>query len=148
MEVNSRSLVAVEEDVAIELQSVDVIRDGKKILDDTSIKLSRGDNIALIGPSGSGKSTLIKVILGLIKTSTGRIFIEGVKPKNTTHANTSISYVPQNVGIYSDSVLFNITMSNKVSKEAKDKCRLVLERLGCDFFGDLRSADLARIRLQ
>ena len=47
MEVNSRSLVAVEEDVAIELQSVDVIRDEKKILDDTSIKLSRGDNIAL-----------------------------------------------------------------------------------------------------
>ena len=55
--------------------------------------------------------------------------------------------MPQNVGIYSDSVLFNITMSNKVSKEAKDKCRLVLERLGCDFFGDLRSADLAGIRL-
>jgi zinc transport system ATP-binding protein len=60
------------------------------VLDDVNFRVNESDFIGVIGPNGGGKTTLLKIILGLIKPSAGRItFNPGM-----TGAN-SIGYLPQ-----------------------------------------------------
>jgi len=48
-----------------------------KALDETSLRIERGDFIALVGPSGCGKSTILKLVTGLIQASTGYVYVAG-----------------------------------------------------------------------
>lgn len=48
----------------------------KKILDDVSLTLSEGFTV-ITGPNGSGKSTIAKIIMGIIKPDSGKIFLDG-----------------------------------------------------------------------
>ena len=45
----------------------------KKVFDDFSIKITRGERIGIIGPNGSGKTTLLKIIMGEILPDNGRV---------------------------------------------------------------------------
>lgn len=47
------------------------------VLEDVSLSLRQGDFLALIGPNGSGKTTLVKIAIGLLKPSKGRVFLFG-----------------------------------------------------------------------
>jgi len=46
---------------------------GKKIIDDFSCRILRGDRVGLLGPNGAGKSTLLKIILGELKPDSGTV---------------------------------------------------------------------------
>ena len=48
--------------------------------------LNKGEIVSIIGPNGAGKSTLLKAIMGLIKVSAGRFYINGIEKTNlSTH---------------------------------------------------------------
>ena len=53
-------------------------RGGRSILDDVSLRISRGSIVGLLGPNGSGKSTLLKLISATLTPARGRIAIDGV----------------------------------------------------------------------
>jgi ATP-binding cassette subfamily F protein uup len=46
---------------------------GRKIIDDFSCRIQRGDKIGLLGPNGCGKSTLLKIILGELRPDKGQV---------------------------------------------------------------------------
>jgi len=50
---------------------------GEKVLDKVSLDIPRGENIALIGRGGAGKSLLSKIIVGLVKPDSGRVYMDG-----------------------------------------------------------------------
>lgn len=50
----------------------------KQILRDVSFTLDFGESISVVGPSGSGKSTLLAIISGLLKPTSGVVYINGV----------------------------------------------------------------------
>ncbi len=56
-----------------ELEHVSKSFGGRKIVDDFSCTIMRGDKIGILGPNGAGKSTLLKLILGEISPDSGRI---------------------------------------------------------------------------
>lgn len=62
-------------------------------LSDVSLRLQRGRIIALLGPNGSGKTTLIKLIMGLLASDQGEIFVEG--EKIGVGSKSLISYLPE-----------------------------------------------------
>ena len=53
----------------------------KKVLDDLSFKINKGDIVGLIGPNGAGKTTLMKLMCGLLKLDEGNIYIDGMSAK-------------------------------------------------------------------
>lgn len=67
---------------------------GLEVLQDISFAISPGDFVALIGPNGSGKTTLIRIILGIVKPSKGRVVIMGEDLNQFTQWER-IGYVPQ-----------------------------------------------------
>lgn len=48
-----------------------------KILNNFSLSIHRGEKVALIGSNGAGKSTLMKLMIGLLKPSSGKVLIQG-----------------------------------------------------------------------
>ncbi|NLO34075.1 MAG: ATP-binding cassette domain-containing protein, partial [Candidatus Hydrogenedentes bacterium] len=50
---------------------------GVEALKDVSLDIKRGEFVAIIGQNGSGKSTLLKNITGLLRPTSGKIFING-----------------------------------------------------------------------
>src|SRR5882724_9018665 len=62
---------------AIEFRNVDFSYDEKKVIDDLSFKVARGEIKIILSGSGGGKSTILKLTLGLLKPDAGEIFIDG-----------------------------------------------------------------------
>ncbi len=48
----------------------------KKVVDDVSVSVKRGEIVGLLGPNGAGKTTIFSLILGLIAQDAGQIFLE------------------------------------------------------------------------
>ncbi|WP_422123143.1 metal ABC transporter ATP-binding protein [Planococcus sp. X10-3] len=78
----------------IEIKDISFEYEETKALDNISMKVEKGDFLAILGPNGSGKSTLLKIMLGLIKPSKGSIKLFGVDAKNFKNREW-IGYVSQ-----------------------------------------------------
>ncbi len=60
---------------AIQLDAVSVLRDGRKVLDDVSLRLAAGETLSVLGSSGSGKTTLLRVVAGFVVPQLGTVRI-------------------------------------------------------------------------
>ena len=79
--------ILATEDLGFRYNSVEV-------LSRISFQVQRGDYIGLVGPNGSGKTTLIKIILGLLRSTQGRIILFGLE-QNKFADWKRIGYLPQ-----------------------------------------------------
>ncbi len=80
------------ESPAIELEGASVQIAGRTIWSDVSMRMGRGEFVALLGANGSGKSTLLKAVLGALPLAAGRVSVLGAPPGK---ANREIGYLPQ-----------------------------------------------------
>ena len=81
--INKEISSKIKEDV-VNLINVNINFNNKQILKDINLTVKRGEILVIIGSSGSGKSTLLKLIIGLIKPTSGQIWVDG---KNITAIN-------------------------------------------------------------
>ncbi|HMH99848.1 MAG TPA: ATP-binding cassette domain-containing protein, partial [Bradyrhizobium sp.] len=63
------------------------VEGGPKVLDDITLRIARGEYVAIVGPSGSGKSSLLRLLLGFEQPEAGTIFYDG-KALNTLDIST------------------------------------------------------------
>lgn len=78
-------------------------------LSDISLKIKRGTSIGIMGPSGSGKSTLVDIILGLLRPTSGNIFIDDQNILNNLRSwQDQVGYVPQSIYLTDSSLRNNI----------------------------------------
>ncbi len=73
------------------------------VLDRIGLKVAEGEIVGVLGHNGMGKTTLLKQLMGLIPTTSGSIFFDGVDIRDhPTHqrALAGIGYVPQGRGIF------------------------------------------------
>ena len=64
-------------DNIIEFQQINMAFGKKEILNDVSFAVQKGETLAVIGPSGSGKSTILRLLIGLLEPTGGKILING-----------------------------------------------------------------------
>jgi iron complex transport system ATP-binding protein len=69
----------------------------RQVLDDISLSIHGGDNIALLGANGAGKSTLLRLLLGLLKPATGQVLLDDQPLPRLSRRDIArqIAYVPQ-----------------------------------------------------
>ena len=61
----------------IELQNVVLAYENRTILDHVDLTIHDGETMAILGGSGAGKSTLLKLIIGLLRPTSGTILVDG-----------------------------------------------------------------------
>lgn len=76
----------------VRLEDVWAHYDGVPVLEGINLTIEDADFLGIIGPNGGGKTTLLKVILGLVRPSRGRVFVLGKPPEKSRRR---IGYVPQ-----------------------------------------------------
>ncbi len=82
-----------------------------KLFDNLNLTIDAGDNIAIIGPSGAGKSTLMKLMLGLLPVTSGKIEVDGIDIKHLglRHYRQQIASVMQDDQLMSGTLAENIS---------------------------------------
>ena len=76
---------------------------GRRVVNDVSIDLERGEAVGLLGPNGAGKTTVFYMITGLIRADSGRIELDGhdvTKLPMYRRARLGIGYLPQEASIF------------------------------------------------
>jgi len=76
----------------VRLEDVWVQYNGVPILEGINLAIEQDDFLGIIGPNGGGKTTLLKIILGLISPSRGKVSVLGKPPEKS---RSKIGYVPQ-----------------------------------------------------
>ena len=64
-------------DLLIEVDDVSYKHGGNLILNGVRFCVGRGDRLAIVGPNGAGKSTLVRILLGLIRSTSGTVAVSG-----------------------------------------------------------------------
>lgn len=101
---------------SIELKNVDFYYASSpiKALDNVNLEIKKGESVGIIGKTGSGKSTMADIIMGLIKPTSGRIFIDGIdinsSINNVLEWQNNISHVPQEIFIADNEIIQNIAI--------------------------------------
>ncbi|NQX49062.1 ABC transporter ATP-binding protein [Paenibacillus tritici] len=82
----------------------------KRSLNQISLELTRGQQMAVVGPSGGGKSTLFKLLLGFYTPDAGEVSINGspITGMRLEQLRSYFAYVPQESGLYTGSIRDNI----------------------------------------
>ena len=70
------------------------------VVDGVDLAVAGGEVVGLIGANGAGKTTLIRMLLGLLAPTAGRVRLFGEPPSRRTRAR--LGYVPQSLGLYED----------------------------------------------
>ena len=91
----------------------------RKIIDDLSLFIKRGQKIAFVGESGSGKSTVIKILLGLLKYNQGEIYLGDMELSGICLNNLydRVSYISQDVPVFDGTIKENLVFEKNVSEE-------------------------------
>lgn len=66
----------------------------KLVLDGLTLEVNEGEILGLLGPNGSGKSTTLKIIMGFLKPSSGRVTVCGI-PSTNRMARQHVGYLPE-----------------------------------------------------
>ena len=146
-----------EREIIIEFKNVSFGYGELSIIENSTFHVHRNDSLTILGPNGGGKTTLVKLMLGLLKPTSGAIRILGTTPDK---ASKKIGYVPQSLTFdpkfpinVSEVVLMGRLGHSKFpfySRKAKDKVREALksvhiEELYSKSFSDLSGGERQRV---
>lgn len=87
------------------LQTVEISKsyNGRKVVDNVSVRVEQGEVVGLLGPNGAGKTTSFYITVGLINPESGDVLLDG-EPITTLpmfqRARRGISYLPQEASVF------------------------------------------------
>ncbi len=106
-----------------------------KAVDNLDLEIKSGEIFGLLGPNGAGKTTLIRMLVGLLKSTSGEIFYDGDKLSSTSsQLHRIIGYVPQESSFWNHLTvyenLFLIGSAHKIpSSILKERIDFILKGL-------------------
>lgn len=136
----------------IELDGVSFAYESGRVLSDVTLSIKPQDYVVLLGANGSGKTTLLKVVLGLLKPTSGRVSLFG-GPATEPRARERIGYVPQRAVISSrlPATVLEVVLAGRAAKrrfggfarDEREQAVRALERVGLAEFARRRIGELS-----
>lgn len=124
----------------IKLENISFYYSGceKPTLDNISLKINKGEKVAIVGTNGAGKSTLVKLICGLLIPTEGKILLNGIESDNFNRDEyyTLFSTVFQDCALLPSTVAKNIALCEE---EKIDRKRLFECMVNADIFEKINS---------
>lgn len=115
----------------------------REVLSDITLSITSGERVAIVGASGSGKTTLIQLFNGLLKPSSGNVWVNGknlVDPKVDLHSiRKAIGLVFQfpEIQLFEETVYRDVGFAPRAlgfsEKETDQAIRRALQQVGLDF---------------
>ncbi len=105
-----------------------------KAVNDLDFEVRQGEVLGLLGPNGSGKSTTIKMLLGLLYPSGGRLTVFGKSPRDVA-IKKLIGYLPEETYLYKyltayETLDFFASLFGLSREERKKRCDQLLDMVG------------------
>ncbi len=146
------------------IRTSDLVKEygGRRVVDKVNIELSKGEIVGLLGPNGAGKSTTFNMVVGLIRPTEGRVFIDETDVTGMPmhkRSQLGLGYLPQDMSIFRkltvEQNIMAILETTPLSKsQRKERLNLLLEELGVDHLrksvaytlsgGERRRVEIAR----
>ncbi|RCK72035.1 MAG: Lipopolysaccharide ABC transporter, ATP-binding protein LptB [Ignavibacteriae bacterium] len=122
------------------LYSVSLYKRYKKryVVKNVSIEVKQGEVVGLLGPNGAGKTTTFYMIVGMIKPTDGKVYLDGIeitKMAMYKRAQMGIGYLPQEASIFRklsvyENIMSVLQMMKITQKEREERCNGLLEDFG------------------
>ncbi|MCL2804764.1 MAG: ABC transporter ATP-binding protein [Treponema sp.] len=121
--------------VKLEIQNLTHIFNRHKVLNGVSFTVNDGEFLSILGPSGCGKTTILRILIGLLSPSSGKIIKDGIDITAVPASRRNMGIVFQNYALFQNmSVLGNVEYALKFNKELKSRSRMiaadVIEQVG------------------
>lgn len=104
-----------------------------QIVKDVSVEVKSGEVVGLLGPNGAGKTTTFYMICGLLRPSSGEVFLNETDISTYPlhqRSNMGIGYLPQESSIFKElSVEENLMLSAEISIKSRKKRREMVEEM-------------------
>lgn len=135
-----------KEELALEVRNLSFKYDDEKpALKEISLKVNKGDFLAIVGANGAGKTTLAKHLVNIIRPPSGKISINGkdILAYSTKELSQKIGYVFQNPehqfikDTVKDQLIFGLELNGFDSDLIEDKLDLMLKRFKLEPYSDL-----------
>jgi lipopolysaccharide export system ATP-binding protein len=113
---------------------------GRRVVDNVSVEVSRGEIVGLLGPNGAGKTTSFYMVVGLISPDSGRVLLQDFDLTGMPmfrRAQHGISYLPQEASVFRkltvEQNLMAILQTRRMSgRERTEKMNRLIEQMGLE----------------
>ena len=131
----------------LELEGVTKLFGQFRAVDDVSFNVQEGSITGFLGPNGAGKTTTLRMILGILKPTTGKIGVFGAP--SALEVRSRVGYLPEEKGLYKKMkcwaiVAYFATLKGLDRHTAKTRAYELLERYGLKDFADKRTETLSK----
>jgi len=126
---------------------------GEKRIGPVNFSVNSGEIFGFLGPNGSGKTTCIRMLLGLVRPSAGKIRLRGKDPLHShVEALTSVGYSPElpNIQAFMTPRQVLELSAREIGLDSGDRAEIdrVLEEVGIIEYGDTKVSKLSKGMVQ
>ena len=110
----------------LEVQNLTHVFNKQRVLNDLNFSVNDGEFLSILGPSGCGKTTILRILIGLLLPSCGKILKDGIDITTTPASKRNMGIVFQNYALFQNmSVLGNVEYALKFNSELKSRSRAI-----------------------